>query len=389
MKQYKRVFAAIHMDAFEHNLNSIKQCIQPDTQIIAVIKMDAYGHGAVKFAEIMETVDYVWGYAVATIDEAIILRNNGMRKNILVLGYTFPEQYEDLITYQVRPTMYSLDMAKAFSLVAQKIGQSIPVHIKIDTGMSRLGFQVDTQSADEISQIVSFPHIMIEGIFTHFSRADEKDKSFTKTQMDTFATMIDMLKERDVHIPIQHASNSAAIIDIPNANMDMVRAGIILYGLWPSDEVMKERIDLRPVMELKSHVVHVKELEPGRVVSYGGTYEVKEPRIIATVPVGYGDGYARSLSNKGYVLIHGKKAPICGRVCMDQFMVDVTDIPDVKVGDLVTLLGRDGDEVITMEQLGDLSFRFNYEFACDLGKRIPRVYYNQGKVIGSKDYFEE
>ena len=389
MKQYKRVYAAIHMDALEHNLKVISSCLKSGTKIIAVIKMDAYGHGAVKFAELMETVDDVWGYAVATIDEAIILRNNGIKKHILVLGYTFPEQLEDLLTYQVRPTIFSMDMARDFSAVCQRMGQSIPVHIKIDTGMSRIGYQVCKNSADEVAQIADLPHIVIEGIFTHFSRADETDKSFTKYQLDTFANMISMLDERNIHVPIRHVSNSAAIIDVPEANMDMVRAGIILYGLWPSDEVNKENMDLRPAMELKSHIVHIKDLEPGRVVSYGGTFEVKNSTRIATIPVGYGDGYARSLSNKGYVLIHGKKAPVCGRICMDQFMVDVSNIPEAKVGDLVTLLGRDGQEVITMEQLGDASCRFNYEFACDLGKRIPRVYYYQGKVIGSKDYFEE
>ena len=389
MKQYKRVYAAIHMDAFEHNLKAIKRCINPYTRIIAVIKMDAYGHGAVKFAELMDTYDYVWGYAVATLDEAIILRNNGIKKDILVLGYTFPEQYEDMISYQVRPAIFSMDMARDFSNTAERLGKTVPVHIKIDTGMSRIGYQVTQEDADEIAQIAELPHIMIEGIFTHFSRADECDKTFTNMQIRNFKKMVQMLKEREITIPLHHVSNSAGILDVKEANMDLVRAGIILYGLWPSDEVHRENVDLRPVMELKSHVIHVKNLEPGRLISYGGTYEVKEPRVIATVPVGYGDGYARSLSNKGYVLIHGQKAPICGRVCMDQFMVDVSDIPEVKVGDLVTLLGTDGDETITMEQLGKESNRFNYEFACDLGKRIPRVYYYQGKVVGSKDYFEE
>lgn len=391
MKQYKRVYAAIHLDAFEHNLKCIKNIISPDTNIIAVIKMDAYGHGAVKFAELMETLDYVWGYAVATLDEAIILRNNGIQKNILVLGYTFPEQYEDLINYQVRPAIFSMDMARDFSNAAQRLGKTIPVHIKIDTGMSRIGYQVSEEAAHEIAQIVQLPHIMVEGIFTHFARADEIDREFTEFQLNQFTSMIHMLEERKVSIPIHHCSNSAAILNAKEANMDLVRAGIILYGLWPSEEMetISRDVDLRPVMELKSHIIHVKELEPGRVVSYGGTYEVTEPRVIATIPVGYGDGYARSLSNKGYVLIHGQKAPICGRVCMDQFMVDITDIPDVKVGDLVTLLGKDGSERITMEQLGSESHRFNYEFACDLGKRIPRVYYYQGKVVGSKDYFEE
>ena len=389
MKQYKRVFAAIHMDALEHNLKEIKRVIKPDTQIIAVIKMDAYSHGAVNFAELMEDMDFIWGYAVATIDEAVILRNNFIKKNILVLGYTFPEQYEDMITYQVRPTIFSLEMAQQFSEVEEYMGKTVPVHIKLDTGMSRIGYQITEEAADEIAQICRLPHMILEGIFTHFSRADETDKTFTHKQLDAYLHMIDMLRKRGVEIPLHHVSNSAAITDLPEANMDLVRAGIIIYGLWPSNEVQKDVIDLWPVMELKSHVVHVKTLEPGRLISYGGTYEVQKEQKIATVPVGYGDGYARSLSNKGYVLIHGKRALICGRVCMDQFMVDVTDIPNVKVGDEVVLIGKDGEEEITMEAIGELSGRFNYEFACDLGKRIPRVYDYKGRITGRKDYFEE
>lgn len=389
MKQYKRVFAAIHMDALEHNLKEIKRVIKPDTQIIAVIKMDAYSHGAVNFAELMEDMDFIWGYAVATIDEAVILRNNFIKKNILVLGYTFPEQYEDMITYQVRPTIFSLEMAQQFSEVAEHMGKTVPVHIKLDTGMSRIGYQITEEAADEIAQISRLPHMILEGIFTHFSRADETDKTFTVKQLNAYLHMIDMLKKRGVEIPLHHVSNSAAITDLPEVNMDLVRAGIIIYGLWPSNEVQKDVIDLWPVMELKSHVVHVKTLEPGRLISYGGTYEVQKEQKIATIPVGYGDGYARSLSNKGYVLIHGKRAPICGRVCMDQFMVDVTDIPNVKVGDEVVLIGKDGEEEITMEAIGELSGRFNYEFACDLGKRIPRVYDYKGRITGRKDYFEE
>ena len=389
MKQYKRVFAAIHMDALEHNLKEIKRVIKPDTQIIAVIKMDAYSHGAVNFAELMEDMDFIWGYAVATIDEAVILRNNFIKKNILVLGYTFPEQYEDMITYQVRPAIFSLEMAQQFSEVAEHMGKTVPVHIKLDTGMSRIGYQITEEAADEIAQISRLPHMILEGIFTHFSRADETDKTFTVKQLNAYLHMINMLKKRGVEIPLHHVSNSAAITDLPEANMDLVRAGIIIYGLWPSNEVQKDVIDLWPVMELKSHIVHVKTLEPGRLISYGGTYEVQKEQKIATIPVGYGDGYARSLSNKGYVLIHGKRAPICGRVCMDQFMVDVTDIPNVKVGDEVVLIGKDGEEEITMEAIGELSGRFNYEFACDLGKRIPRVYDYKGRITGRKDYFEE
>ncbi len=389
MKQYKRVYANINLDRFEHNLDEIKRVLKPGTKVAAVIKMDAYGHGAVQLAKLMEDRDEIWGYAVATADEAVILRNNEIRKPILVLGYTFAYQYPLMIEHDIRPTIFSLEMAEELSEAAVKLGRDVPVHIKLDTGMSRIGYQICEASADEIAQIGKLPHIILEGMFTHFSKADEKDKTFTRHQIAGYQKMTDMLKERGIRIPVHHVSNSAGIIDLPEANMDMVRAGIILYGLWPSDEVDRSVLDLKPVLSLKSHVVHIKTLEPGRIISYGGTYEVTRPSVIATIPVGYGDGYARSLSNKGYVLIHGKRAPICGRVCMDQFMVDITEIEDVKIGDLVTLIGEDGDECITMEELGELSGRFNYEFVCDLGKRIPRVYEYKGKIVGNKDYFTE
>ena len=218
------------------------------------------------------------------------------------------------------------------------------------------------------------PGILISGLFTHFARADEWDSTPAKRQMERYLHFVGLLEAAGIRIPYKHCSNSAGIMNLPEANMDLVRAGIILYGLFPSDQVYTDKIKLKPAMSLKSHVVYVKDIEPGTPVSYGGTYVAERPRRVATIPVGYADGYCRGLSNTGSVLIHGKRAPICGRVCMDQFMVDVTDIPDVKIGDEVTLIGRDGDEVITMEEVGSLSGRFNYEFACDLGKRIPRVY---------------
>ena len=238
--------------------------------------------------------------------------------------------------------------------------------------MSRIGLQVSKESADLAAQIAALPNLEIEGIFTHFAQADEYDKTPTKKQIALFTEMIEMLKERGIEIPIHHCSNSAGIVEIPEANMDMVRAGITLYGMWPSDEVA-HNISLRPVMSLKSHIAFIKTLEKGRKISYGGIYETPCERRIATIPVGYADGYARGLSNKGYVLIHGKKAPICGRVCMDQFMVDVTDIPEAEEADPVTLLGQDGTECITMEDLGSLSGRFNYEFACLITPRVPRI----------------
>ncbi|WP_177975432.1 alanine racemase [Eubacterium sp.] len=375
MKEYRRICANISLKALEHNLDAIHGCIERDTKIIAVVKADGYGHGAVPLAEVMEQREDIWGYAVATPEEAEELYSNGIKKPILILGYTFPEYDEQIVKEGLRPAVFSLERAKQLSEEAVCQNKDCKIHIKLDTGMSRIGFQVTEQSADEIAQIAALPNIIIEGIFTHFSKADETDKTFTRKQADTYEQMLTWLKDRQIEIPIHHVSNSAGIVDLPEYNKDIVRAGIILYGLWPSDEVEKNNINLQPLLSLKSHVVHVKELEPGRIISYGGTFEVEKTMQIATVPVGYADGYPRSLSNKGYVLIHGKRAAICGRVCMDQMMVDVSEIPDVKPGDEVTLIGTDGAETITMEELGDMSGRFNYELACDLNKRIPRIYH--------------
>lgn len=380
MKKYSRVCAEIDLDSFEHNLNEIYRLIAPGTRVCAVIKTDGYGHGALPLAQVLEPRDEIWGYAVAAVQEAKQLRSAGMKKPILILGYVFPEDYADIVKEDIRPAVFSLEMAKQISEAAASQQKTARIHIKLDTGMSRIGFQCTPDSAEIIAQIAVLPCIEIEGIFTHFAKADETDKTFTEHQVQRYQQMQEWIREKGVNIPIHHVSNSAGIIDLPQYNMDMVRAGIILYGLWPSDEVLRERIDLKPVLTLKSHVAHVKELEAGRTISYGGTYELTEPRKIATIPVGYGDGYPRSLSNKGYVLIHGQKAPIRGRVCMDQFMVDVTDIADVRVLDEVTLVGTDGKESITMEEIGNLADRFNYEFACDLGKRIPRVYRRHGQI---------
>ena len=358
MNRYSRVHAEIDLDAILHNMDAMRGNIAKDTKIMAVIKADGYGHGAVEIAETIEKLDYLYGYAVATVEEGLILRNHGIQKPILILGYVFPDQYVDMIKAGIRPTVFTREMAEKLSVAAASIGRDCKIHFAIDTGMSRIGYQVTEEAADEMAQLSKLPHIIVEGIFTHFAKADEKDKEPTYQQIKLFRKMIDMLEERGVSIPIHHCSNSAGIVDIPEANMDMVRAGITLYGMWPSEDVDKTAISL-------------------------------EPRMIATIPVGYADGYARGLSNKGAVLIHGRRAPILGRVCMDQFMVDVTDIPDVKNEDEVILIGRDGDECITMEEVGGLSGRFNYEFACDLGKRIPRVYIHGGRIIGTRDHFSE
>lgn len=389
MNRYSRVYAEIDLDAVLSNMEAMRGNISEHTQIMAVIKADGYGHGAVEIAEAIDALEYLYGYAVATVEEGLILRNHGITKPILILGYAFPDQYEAMIRAEIRPTVFTEAMAEELSAAAKKTGMDCKIHFAVDTGMGRIGYQVTEEAADEMARLAKLPHIMVEGIFTHFARADETDKTPTFRQIEMFERMVAMLKERGISIPIHHCSNSAGIVEVPEANMDLVRAGITLYGLWPSEEVDRTKINIKPALSLITHVAYVKELEEGRAISYGGTYVTAEKRKIATIPVGYADGYARSLSNKGDVLIHGKRAPIRGRICMDQFMVDVTDIPDVKNGDEVILIGSDGSETITIEELGRISGRFNYEFVCDLGKRIPRVFVHKGKVIGTKDHFSE
>ena len=339
---------------------------------MCVIKTDAYGHGAVEFAAVLEKIDYVYGFAVATVDEGMELRVNGIRKPILVLGYTFKSSYHDMITYSIMPTIISLAMAKEFNEECLRLEAKCNVHIKLDTGMGRIGFRDNEEDINDILSISKLDNIHLQGAFTHFAKADEKDLSYTRMQLDKFHNIVNKLSKEGVTFDILHAANSASIIQFKEAAFDLVRAGIILYGLWPSEDTSR-LIDIKPIMSIKSHVVFVKEINKGDCISYGGTYVADSKKKVATIPVGYGDGYSRQLSNKGYVLINGHRCNILGRVCMDQFMVDVTGI-DVNVLDEVTLLGKDGDENITMEELGDISGRFNYEFACDIGKRIPREY---------------
>ncbi len=382
-----RVCAKINIDAIRHNIETIQKSIRSDARIVCVIKADAYGHGSLPIVKQISDMNGLWGFAVATCEEAKELYRAGVTQPILILGYTFPDTYEDVVRYGFRPAVFSMETAKAYSEVAERLGLDVHCHIKLDTGMGRIGYRPGEDAVKEITAISKLPHIICEGVFTHFATADETDKAPTLLQFKKFSDMIDRLEEQGVHFALHHCSNSAAIIDLPKANMDMVRAGIILYGMLPSNEV-GEGFDLQPAMSLYSHIVHIKYVEAGDRISYGGIYEAPGRRRIATIPVGYADGYARGLSNKGSVLIHGKRAPIVGRICMDQFMADVTDIEEAAVLDEVTLLGRDGDEEITMEELGALSGRFNYEFACDLGNRIPRLYYRNGKQIDTKSYYE-
>lgn len=372
---HKRVCATVDLDAILYNMEQMHQNICGDAKMMGVIKTNGYGHGATPIAEQLEKLDYVFGYATATVEEALKLRQDGIKKPILILGYTFPYCYKDLVEQEIRPAVFRMDAAKAMSDMAVSLGKTLKIHVKIDTGMTRVGIYPNDQGLSFVKEISGLPGIEIEGMFTHFARADELDKSYAMEQYKKFKMFTDRVKnELGISIPICHCANSASIVELPETHCDMVRAGITLYGLWPSDEVSKDIISLKPALALYSHIAFLKEVEKGVAISYGGTYVTPEKRKIATIPVGYGDGYPRGLSNKGYVLIKGKKAPICGRVCMDQFMVDVTEIEDVSEGDLVTLIGTDGTETITMEELGNISGRFNYELACDLGQRIPRVY---------------
>lgn len=389
MKKYTRICARIDLDAIEYNLEMMRRRLPSDTKMIGVIKMDGYGHGAAQIAKyVMEEKNYIWGYAAATPDEAALLRKKGIQKPILVLGCTFPEQRDEMIRQEIRMTCYTEEMARDVSERAGRLGKTAYIHIKLDTGMSRLGFLISEESADAIARAAGLPGIEAEGMFTHFSKADETDKAFTRGQMEKYLWMKAKLADRGVAFKLCHCSNSAGIIDMPEAAMDLVRAGIAMYGLYPSGEVQKELVPLKPAMELISHVSHVKWVEPGTFVSYGGTYVTERRTKIVTVPVGYGDGYPRSLSGKGYVLIHGKKAPILGRVCMDQFMVDATDIEDVQFGDRIILAGEEKGTGVSIDTLADLSGRFNYEFVCDISKRVPREYIRNGQVAEQMDYFE-
>ncbi|RDU23010.1 alanine racemase [Anaerosacchariphilus polymeriproducens] len=386
---YSRVFATINLDAVRSNFNQMKRNIDNNCKIMAVIKTDAYGHGAIQIANEFQNEEYLYGFAVATVEEAQILIRHGIYKPILILGYAFQEHYEGIVKHNIRSTVFKYETAQLLSEEAVKQGKEVAIHIAVDTGMSRIGFQVEEESVNIISKIHQLRNLKIEGIFTHFAKADEVDKEFSFQQINKFNKFTNLLEEKGIIIPLKHSSNSAGIIEIREANMNIVRAGISIYGLWPSQDVTKDVIKLTPALGLKSHIVHVKKLPAGRSISYGGTYVTKTEETIATIPIGYGDGYPRGLSNKGYVLIHGQKAPIRGRVCMDQFMVDVSGIDDVKDGDEVVLIGEQQGEYITVEELSELCGRFNYEFICDLGKRIPRVFYKNGKIVEKKDYFNE
>lgn len=385
MKKNSRIYARIDLDRLKRNANALYEKMCEGSKMICVIKADAYGHGALRIAKELEDIEYVAGYAVATVEEALELREAGLNKMILILGFVFPEEYENIALYDIRPVVFSYEQAKDLSKAAIKAKKDINIHIKLDTGMNRIGYRLDEDYVSEIKKIDELPGIKIEGVFSHFYRADEKDKSVAMNQLLEFNTAYLKLRDEGVNIPMPHIANSAALMEFPDSHLTFCRAGVALYGLWPSEEMDKDAIKLYPVMHLVSHISYIKTVKCGETIGYGGTFTAEKDMRIATVPVGYADGYPRSASNKFYVLINDKKAPITGRICMDQMMVDVSDIPDAEVGSKVILVGKEGENEITMEMLGEASGRFNYELVCDINKRVPRIYMKDGKPEDSED----
>ncbi len=378
---FDNTYVCIDLDAIHDNMQAVRQ--KAGVPVMAVVKADAYGHGAVPVARFLQ--DDCAFFGVSSVAEALELRQAGLNRPILILGHTPVEAFSQVIQLEIRPAIFRWEDAVALSEQARKLGKTAYFHLAVDTGMSRIGFQATEESADICCKIAKLPGIQAEGLFSHFATADCADLSKARQQAQKFDDFDRMLKERGLNIPIRHLNNSAGLMNF-GTQYEMVRSGIVTYGLYPSDEVSPELLKLRPALSWYSRVSHVKTLPAGREISYGGLYVTSGETRVATIPVGYADGYWRNLSGKFYVLIHGKRAPILGRVCMDQMMVDVTDIPDVQPGDSVTLVGTDGDETITVEQIAAQAGSFNYEFICGISRRVPRVYYQGGHAIGSVHY---
>ena len=378
---YDNTYVKIDLDAIDSNIDAISA--RAGVDVMAVIKVDAYGHGAIQVARLLQ--DKCSFFGVSSVLEAMELRQAGLYNPILILGHTPVRAFPALVQAEIRPTIFHYEDAVALSKAAQQLEKPVAFHFAVDTGMSRIGFQATEEDADICAEIAKLPGLCAEGLFSHFATADCEDLTKSRRQAELFDKFYEMLKERGVEIPIRHMDNSAGLMNFEN-HYEMVRAGIVTYGLYPSEEVDKGILNLRPAMQWVSRVTHIKTLPAGREISYGGTYATTRETRVATVPVGYADGYRRSLSNKFYVLIRGKRAPILGRVCMDQLMVDVSDIPDVTLNDRVILVGKSGNEEITMEQIAEAADSFNYEFICGISRRVPRVYSRRGKTVHSVHY---
>jgi alanine racemase len=362
----------INLNKYENNIKLIKNKLNEDTLLTAVVKADAYGHGAVEISKkaLKSGADRL---SVAIIDEAVELRKAGLKDTpILILGWTPKEQYRKIIKYDLVQTIYDYQNALSLNNIAKKLDKNAKIHIKIDTGMSRLGIKPE-KGLSFVKKVNKLSNIIIEGIYTHFSSADESDKEFTFKQYDIFKKLISKLEKNEINIPVKHVSNSAAFLDIPELQMDMVRIGIISYGLWPSQKV-KRRINLKPVMSLKSRLAHFKTVEKGTPISYGRTFKTDKKSKIGTIPLGYADGYNRLLSSGFEIIINGKRVPIVGRICMDQFMVDLSSVENVEKGDIVTLIGEDNGEKITADEMAEKLETINYEVVSSFTKRLPRIY---------------
>lgn len=381
-----RAWAEVNLDNIAHNVREIRRIADKRAEIMGIVKADAYGHGVMEVAKTLLSngVTYL---AVSMLDEAIQLRNTGINVPILILSYTDPIRAEEIIQYDVTQAVFSHELAEALSEAAVRLGKHAKIHIKIDTGMGRVGFLPGYSAVKDVVQISKLPGLVIEGLFTHFSSADEKEREYTDLQFNRFMSICTELNRIGVYIPMKHVANSAAIMQYPHTHLDMVRAGVILYGLLPSKDVEWKDIELKPAMSLKANITLVKEVEPGTDISYGRKFTTTRKTKIATVPIGYADGYTRLLSNKGQMLVHGKRVPVLGTVCMDQCMVDVTDIPEeVNVGDEVVVFGTQLGETILIDELADLIGTINYELVCIIGKRIPRVYIRDGEISNILNY---
>ena len=382
--EHNNNYAQIDLDILKENMAHIKAHVK--VPVLLVVKADAYGHGAVPIAKCLEQDCAMLG--VAAFSEAMELRRNGITKPILMLGHTPPSCFPEAIRQGVRPALFQYEDALAYSCEAQKLGIEAPFHLAVDTGLSRIGFQVTQEDADICKKIVSLPNLKLEGLFTHYSNADDEDQARTQGQTDKYEQFCKMLADRGIEIPIRHTENSAALTNF-DSHYDMVRAGIVVYGMHASHDVKEENVNVRPCLSWYSHVTFVKPLEEGRVISYGATHTVDRPSVVATVAVGYADGYRRHLLHKFHVLINGQKAKVLGKICMDQIIVDVTDIPNVKQGDRVTLIGQDGNQLITADEMAETAGTINYDITCGLSRRVPRVYTQGGKIVQVVDHLAE
>ena len=385
LEELRPVWTEINLDNLAHNIKEVRRITKKEALVTAVVKANAYGHGSIEASKVFleNGADRL---AVATLSEGVELRRASIKAPILILGFTPENQHKIAVENDITETIYSLESAEKLSKTASRLNKKGKIHIKVDSGMGRIGFRAEESSIDDIEKIYKLPNIEIEGIFTHFAKADEVDKGYTKEQYKNYKWVIDRLKDRNINIPIKHVSNSAATIDLPEYNLNMVRGGIMIYGLYPSKDVDKKKVSLKPAMTLKAKISHLKEVPEGTGVSYGQIFVTKRKSKIATIPIGYADGFTRLLTSKVEVSIGGKRVPIVGKICMDQCMIDVTDIENVEIGDEVVLFGDGKSGAPHIDEIAEKLNTINYEVVCMVGRRVPRVYIKDGNIVKILDY---